>query len=171
MEPKLPDSRNANIWVHVGGQLLRRDEAKVSVFDSSVQNGDAVYEGLRVYQGRIFQLDPHLDRLFDSARALAFQEIPSREEIKSALFETLKANNMDDGVHIRLTLTRGLKVSSGMDIRLNQYGPSLIVLAEWKEPVYNRAGIRLVTSSVRRSTPQCLDSKIHHCNQLNNILA
>lgn len=171
MEPKLPDSRNANIWVHVGGQLLRRDEAKVSVFDSSVQNGDAVYEGLRVYQGRIFQLDPHLDRLFDSACALAFQEIPSREEIKSALFETLKANNMDDGVHIRLTLTRGLKVSSGMDIRLNQYGPSLIVLAEWKEPVYNRAGIRLVTSSVRRSTPQCLDSKIHHCNQLNNILA
>ena len=171
MEPKLPDARNANIWVHIGGQLVRRDKAKVSVFDSSVQNGDAVYEGLRVYQGRIFQLDPHLDRLFDSARALAFQEVPSREEVKSALFETLKANNMRDGVHIRLTLSRGMKVSSGMDIRLNQYGPCLIVLAEWKEPVYNRAGIRLITSSVRRSTPQCLDSKIHHCNQLNNILA
>lgn len=171
MKPKLPDPRNADIWVHVSGQLVPREEAKVSVFDASVQNGDAVYEGLRVYNGRIFQLDAHLDRLFDSARALAFSEIPSREEVKAAIFETLRANNMRDGVHIRLTLTRGMKVTSGMDVRLNQYGPCLIVLAEWKEPIYNPSGIRLITSSVRRNTPQCLDSKIHHCNQLNNILA
>jgi branched-chain amino acid aminotransferase group I len=170
MEPQLPDPRNADIWVHVGGKLVPREEAKVSVFDSSVQNGDAVYEGLRVYDGRIFQLDTHLDRLFDSARALAYAQIPSREEVKAAIFETLRANNMRDGVHIRLTLSRGMKVSSGMDPRLNQYGPNLIVLAEWKKPVYNPAGIRLTTASVRRSTPQCLDSKMHHCNQLNNIL-
>lgn len=171
MKPQLPDPRNADIWVHVEGQLVRREEAKVSVFDGSVQNGDAVYEGLRVYSGHIFQLDAHLDRLFDSARALAFAQIPSREEVKDALFETLRANNMRDGVHIRLTLTRGKKVTSGMDPRLNQYGPCLIVLAEWKEPIYNASGIRLITASVRRNTSQCLDSKMHHCNQLNNILA
>jgi branched-chain amino acid aminotransferase group I len=170
MEPKLPDPRNANIRVHVGGQLVPREEAKVSVFDSSVQNGDAVYEGLRVYNGRIFQLDAHLDRLFDSAHALAYTQLPSREEVKAAIFETLRANNMRDGVHIRLTLSRGMKVTSGMNPRLNQYGPCLIVLAEWKEPIYNPEGIRLITSSVRRNTSQCLDSKMHHCNQLNNIL-
>lgn len=170
MEPKLPDPRNANIRVHVGGQLVSREEARVSVFDSSVQNGDAVYEGLRVYSGRIFQLDAHLDRLFDSAHALAYTQLPSREEVKAAIFETLRANNMRDGVHIRLTLSRGMKVTSGMDPRLNQYGPCLIVLAEWKEPIYNPEGIRLITSSVRRNASQCLDSKMHHCNQLNNIL-
>jgi branched-chain amino acid aminotransferase group I len=171
MTPKLPDERNANIFVHVGGELLPREQAKVSVFDSSVQGGDAVWEGLRVYQGRIFQLDAHLDRLMDSARAMAFADVPTREEIKQAIFETLKANNMRDGVHIRLTLTRGKKVTSGMDPRLNQYGSCLIVLAEWKPPVYSADGIRLITSTIRRNSPQSLDSKIHHNNLINNILA
>jgi branched-chain amino acid aminotransferase group I len=143
----------------------------VSVFDSSVQGGDAVWEGLRVYQGRIFRLQDHLNRLHGSARAMAFAEIPSQEEIKAAIFETLAANGMRDGAHIRLTLTRGEKVTSGMDPRLNQSGPVLIVLAEWKAPVYDAAGIVLITSSVRRNSPQCLDSHIHHNNLINNILA
>ena len=107
-EPPLPDRRNAEIWVHVGGELKRRGEAKVSVFDSSVQGGDAVWEGLRVYDGRIADLEAHLDRMFDSAHALAFASLPSREEIKAAIFQTLKANGMRDGAHIRLTLTRGM---------------------------------------------------------------
>ncbi len=171
MDQQLPDPRNAEILVHVGGKLLPRDQAKVSVFDSSVQGGDAVWEGLRVYNGRIFQLDAHLDRLIDSAKAMAFAQVPSRAEIKQAVFDTLKANHMRDGVHIRLTLTRGKKVTSGMDPRLNQYGPCLIVLAEWKAPVYNRDGIRLITATVRRNSPQCIDSKIHHNNLINNILA
>ncbi len=169
--PKLPDERNADILVHVGGELLPREQAKVSVFDSSVQGGDAVWEGLRVYNGRIFSLDAHLDRLYDSARALAFSHIPPREEIKQAIFATLQANGMRDGVHIRLTLTRGKKITSGMDPRLNQYGTCLIVLAEWKPPVYSADGIRLITSTIRRNSPQSLDSKIHHNNLLNNILA
>ncbi len=171
MTPQLPDPRNADILVYVGGQLVPRGEAKVSVFDSSVQGGDAVWEGLRVYNGRIFALDAHLDRLMDSARAMAFQEIPSRAEIKEAIFRTLQANGMRDGVHIRLTLTRGMKVTSGMDPRLNQYGPCLIVLAEWKAPIYRAEGIRLITAAVRRNSPQCIDSKIHHNNLINNILA
>ncbi|MBX2946217.1 MAG: aminotransferase class IV [Cyclobacteriaceae bacterium] len=164
--------KNANIKIHVGGKLLPREEAKVSVFDSSVQGGDAVWEGLRVYNGGIFCLDKHLDRLEASAHTLAFANVPSRNEIKKAIFETLQANGMRDEAHIRLTLTRGEKVTSGMDPRLNTKGCCLIVLAEWKPLVYNNdQGIRVITSSQRRNNPQFLDSKIHHNNLLNNILA
>lgn len=168
---KLPDSRNADIQVHVGGQLLSRDDAKVSVFDSSVQGGDAVWEGLRVYDGRIAALNEHLQRLQDSAKTLAFERVPPNQEIRSAIFETLAANGMRDNAHIRLTLTRGEKTTSGMNPRFNQSGCTLIVLAEWKPPVYSNDGIRVITASTRRNTPQCLDSKIHHNNLLNNILA
>ena len=133
--PRLPDARNADILVHMGGQLLPRDQAKVSVFDSAVQGGDAVWEGLRIYDGRVFQLDPHLDRLIASAKAMAFADIPEVAEVKKALFDTLEANGMRDGVHVRLTLSRGRKVTSSMDRRMNQYGSCLIVLAEWKEHV------------------------------------
>lgn len=171
MNVQLPDPRNENIFVHVGGELLPREDAKVSVFDSSVQGGDAVWEGLRIYDGKIFQLDVHLDRLFASAHAMTFVNVPSREEVKAAIFETLEANGMRDESHIRLTLTRGRKTSSGMDPKFNQYGPCLIVLAEWKKPVYEASGIRLITASVRRNNPQCVDSKIHHNNLINNILA
>ncbi|MBI1929825.1 branched-chain-amino-acid transaminase [Candidatus Poribacteria bacterium] len=171
MQPQLPDPRNADILIYVGGELLPRQEAKISVFDSLVQGGDGVWEGLRVYKGRIFALDAHLDRLLDSAHAMAFAQIPTREEIKDAIFKTLQANGMRDGVHIRLTLSRGMKVTSGMSPHLNQYGPCLIVLAEWKPPIYARSGIRLITSAIRRNPPQCIDSKIHHNNLINNILA
>lgn len=164
--------RNANIFVHVGGTLFPRNEARVSVFDSSVQGGDAVWEGLRVYNNGIFCLDRHLNRLVASAHALAFTGVPSKEAIKQAIFETLAANGMRDETHIRLTLTRGEKVTSGMDPRLNTKGPCLIVLAEWKPLVYdNSKGIRVITCSQRRNSPQFLDSKIHHNNLLNNILA
>jgi branched-chain amino acid aminotransferase group I len=170
-KPELPDSRNESIVVYVDGELVKRDDAKVSVFDSVVQGGDAVWEGLRVYDGRIACLEEHLDRLFDSAKAMAFRDVPTREEVRQAIFATLEANRMRDETHIRLTLTRGRKVTSGMNPDYNQSGPTLIVLAEWKNPVYGEAGIRLITSSVRRNTPSCLDSKIHHNNLINNILA
>lgn len=167
----LPDPRNADILVHVDGELVPRAEARVSVFDSSVQGGDAVWEGLRVYNGRVFALDRHLDRLFASAHALRFEGVPAREEVRRAVVETLVANGMYDEAHVRLTLTRGQKVTSGMSPRFNKAGCCLIVLAEWKAPVYGDAGIRLITSSVRRNSPSTLDSKIHHNNLLNNILA
>ena len=163
--------KNQDIIIYVGGQLYPRNEAKVSVFDSVVQGGDAVWEGLRVYDGKIFCLDEHLRRLQASAKSMAFAEIPAINEIKEAIFTTLKANNMRDKTHIRLTLTRGEKVTSGMDPRLNQSGPCLIVLAEWKDPIYPASGIKLVTSHIRRNSPQFLDSKIHHNNLINNILA
>ncbi len=167
----LPDPRNADILIHVAGQLKPRAEAKISVFDSSVQGGDAVWEGLRVYNGRIAALDGHLQRLQNSAKTLAFADVPSSDHVREAIFETLAANSMRDNAHIRLTLTRGEKVSSGMNPRLNQSGCTLIVLAEWKPPVYSDEGIHVITASTRRNTPECLDSKIHHNNLLNNILA
>ena len=164
------NEKNKDILIYVKDGLYPRNEAKVSVFDSSVQGGDAVWEGLWVYDGRIFCLDAHLERMQHSAHILGFQGVPSSDAIKAAIFETLKANGMRDNAHIRLTLTRGEKITSGMDPRLNQSGCTLIVLAEWKPPVYPPS-IRMVTSSIRRNNPMFLDSKIHHNNLLNNVLA
>ncbi|TDJ33620.1 MAG: aminotransferase IV [Gammaproteobacteria bacterium] len=166
-----PDPRNQTIVIYVNGELLPRCDAKISVFDSIVQGGDAVWEGLRVYKGRIAALSGHLQRLQNSAKTLAFAAVPTNDEIRQALFATLEANGMTDETHIRLTLTRGEKITSGMNPQLNQSGCSLIVLAEWKLPVYADSGISVITSSIRRNTPECLDSKIHHNNLLNNILA
>jgi branched-chain amino acid aminotransferase len=165
------DPRNRDLIVNVNGKLTHRDEAGVSPFDSVVQGGDAVWEGLRLYAGRIFRLEQHLDRLVSSAKALAFAHIPSREAIVTEIRRTLEANGMVDGVHIRLTLTRGVKITSGMDPRVNQSGSTLIVLAEHKAPVYATEGLALITSSVRRFPPDCLDPKIHHNNLIQSILA
>src|SRR3954452_11224935 len=165
------DERNRDLLVNINGDLVHRDRAGVSPFDSAVQGGDAVWEGLRLYDGRIFRLIEHLDRLRSSALALAFAEIPAHEAIIEQVRRTLLANGMRDGVHIRLTLTRGVKVTSGMDPRLNRSGPTLIVLAEHKPPVYDTAGITLITSAIRRPPPDSLDPKIHHCNLIPSILA
>ncbi len=165
------DERNRDLIVNVAGHLTHRDEAGVSPFDSVVQGGDAVWEGLRLHDGRIFGLTEHLARLRRSAQALAFADMPSDDEIVEQIARTLRANGMRDDVHIRLTLTRGVKVTSGMDPRLNRSGPTLIVLAEFKSPVYDPDGITLVTSSVRRARPDSLDPKIHHNNLLTSILA
>jgi len=165
------DERNRDIVVNVGGRLSHRDEARVSPFDSAVQGGDAVWEGLRLYEGRIFKLTDHLKRLRRSAHALAFAQIPSDDEITTEIRRTLDANGMRDGVHIRLTLTRGVKVTSGMDPRVNQSGPTLIVLAEHKSPVYDPSGITLITSSLRRAAADSMDPKIHHNNMITSILA
>jgi branched-chain amino acid aminotransferase len=165
------DPRNKDIVVNINGRLVHRDQAGVSPFDSVVQGGDAVWEGLRLYDGRIFKLAEHLDRLRDSAKALAFVEIPCHDAIITEIRRTLEANHMRDGVHVRLTLTRGVKVTSGMDPRLNQSGPTLIVLAEHRPPVYDASGLTLITSSIRRFPPDGLDPKIHHANLIQSILA
>ena len=165
------DERNRDLIVNINGQLIHRDKAGISPFDSAVQGGDAIWEGLRLYRGRIFKLQEHLDRLRRSATALSFAEIPPREKIIEEIKRTLAANEMQDGVHIRLTLTRGVKITSGMDPRLNQSGSTLIILAEHKAPGYTRTGLTLSTSSFRRPSPEILDCKIHHANLLNSILA
>jgi len=165
------DERNRDLIVNVGGVLSHRDEARVSPFDSLVQGGDGCWEGLRLYDGRIFKLEEHLERLRHSALALGFTEIPTRDAIVAEITRTLAANRMRDGVHVRLTLSRGEKITSGMDPRLNTNGPLLIVLAEFKPPVYDKGGLTLASSSLRRFPPDCLDPKIHHNNLLQSILA
>ena len=165
------DERNRDLLVNINGRLVHRDQAGISPFDSAAQGGDAVWEGLRLYDGRIFKLREHLARLRRSAEALSFAEIPTEEEMVEEIKRTLAANTMRDGVHIRLTLTRGVKITSGMDPRLNQSGPTLIVLAEYKPPVYAKTGLTLITSKMRRPPPEILDPRIHHANLLNSILA
>ena len=163
--------QNRDLLVNISGLLVHRDEAGISPFDSAVQGGDAVWEGLRLYDGRIFKLREHLRRLRRSAEALSFFEVPSDEKIVEEIKRTLSANRMRDNVHIRLTLTRGVKITSGMDPRLNQSGPTLIVLAEHKPPVYAKTGLTLITSKMLRPPPEILDPQIHHANLLNSILA
>lgn len=166
------DERNRDIVVNINGKLMARDEAGVSPFDSSVQNGDAVWEGLRLYRGRIFRLGAHLARLRKGARALAYEGFPSDDEIRRELRRTLEANGMTDGVHVRLTVSRGVKFTSGMDPRVNAGRCTLIIIAEHKAPVYDAsAGVRLITSRLRRPGPETLDQTIHSCNQLTSILA
>jgi branched-chain amino acid aminotransferase len=165
------DKRNRALLISINGELHHRDRAGISPFDSAVQGGDAVWEGLRLYHGRIFKLHEHLARLRRSAEALAFAQIPGDDEIIEQIRRTVAANQMHDGVHIRLTLTRGVKITSGMDPRLNVGGPTLIVLAEHKAPVYARTGLSLITSTIRRPPPEILDPRIHHANLLNSILA
>jgi branched-chain amino acid aminotransferase len=163
--------KNKDLIVNINGELVHRDKAGVSPFDSVVQGGDAVWEGLRLYNGRIFKLLEHLDRLEKSARAIAIVDLPPREKIIEELKRTLAANKMHDGVHVRLTVSRGVKITSGMDPRLNQNGATLIILAEHKAPVYSKDGLTLITSKVRRPPPEVLDARIHHANLLNSILA
>src|ERR1700730_2018378 len=170
MQQKL-NPKTKDLAVNINGQLVHRDKAGISPFDSAVQGGDAVWEGLRLYNGRIFKLQEHLDRLKRSARALSFAEIPPRAKIVDEIKRTLAAIKRRDGVDMRLTLTRGAKITSGMDPRLNQSGPTLIILAEHKAPVYSKDGLRLITATVRRPTPEVLDPRIHHANLLNSILA
>lgn len=166
------NNKNDDLKVWVGDQLYARADAKVSVFDSLVQGGDGVWEGLRVYPEGILHLDRHLNRMIESAHALAFENVPDLDFVRKAIRETLETNGMTENAHLRLTLSRGEKITSGMDPRLNQKGCLLIVLAEWKDLVYdNSSGIKVITSTQRRNGPQFLDSKIHHNNLLNNIIA
>jgi len=165
------DKRNDNIKIWIDNELYHRKDAKISVFDSLVQGGDGVWEGIRVYNRHIFCLDKHLDRLQESAKSMDFQDVPANNYIRDAIIRTLNENSMYDDVHIRVTLSRGLKITSGMNPKLNQFGCSLIILAEWKPPIYKSLELRLITSNIRRNSPLCLDSKIHHNNLINNILA
>lgn len=171
IQSKIPNQQNENIKVFIDGEIFHRDEAKISVFDSLVQGGDGVWEGLRLYDGKIFKLHEHLQRLQDSAKAMAFSDVPSNEIILDALGRTLISNDMENDVHIRLTLSRGKKVTSGMSPHWNQYGCTLIIIPEYKPPVFGDSQIRLISSSIRRNSPSCIDSKIHHNNLINNILA
>jgi len=167
------DPRNASILINVNGELKPRAEAMVSVFDSGFMLGDGVWEGLRVHRGRIAFLGPHLDRLFEGAKAIAMDVGLTREELARRLYETLDANCMEEGAHIRLMVTRGIRSTPYQDPRVVISPATIVIIPEYKEPdpaVYER-GLKLFTVHVRRGDPAVQDQKINSHSKLNCILA
>jgi len=167
------DPRNADILVWVNGELLPRDRAVVSVFDSGFVLGDGVWEGLRVSGGHPAFLEQHLDRLYEGAQAILMDVGLSREEVAAAIYETLRANDMTDGVHVRLMVTRGIKATPYQDPRVTIGPATVVVVAEHKEPMPATVeqGITLFTTHVRRAYPDTLDPKLNSHSKLNDITA
>ena len=167
------DPRNASILINVNGELKPRAEAVVSVFDSGFMLGDGIWEGLRVHKGKFAFLDRHLDRLFEGARAIAMDLGLSRDELAKRLYDTLDANKMDEGVHVRLMVTRGVRSTPYQDPRVVISPATVVIIPEYKEPdpsVYER-GLKLFTVHVRRGDPAVQDQKINSHSKLNCILA
>lgn len=167
------DPRNATVKVYVSGALVPRDEARVSVFDAGFVLGDGVWEGMRLHKGRLVFLDLHLDRLFDGARAIDLDIGMTREALVAALWETLHANGMEDGVHIRLMVTRGLKKTPNQDPRQTIGRATVVIVAEWKlpSPAIVTTGLSLFTSSIRCSPADMFDMRLNSHSRLNLIIA
>jgi branched-chain amino acid aminotransferase len=167
------DPRNASVLIDLNGELKPREQATVSVFDSGFMLGDGVWEGLRVHKGRISFLDRHLDRLFEGAKAIAMDVGLSREALAKRLYDTLDANGMSEGVHIRLMVTRGVRSTPYQDPRVVVGGATVVIIPEYKQPpegIHER-GLKLFTVHVRRGDPAVQDQKINSHSKLNCILA
>ena len=167
------DPRNASVLINVNGELKPRDQATVSVFDSGFMLGDGVWEGLRVHQGRLAFLDRHIDRLFEGAKAIAMDVGLTRDELTRRLYDTLDANGMEEGVHVRLMVTRGVRSTPYQDPRVVVSPATIVIIPEYKEPdpaVYQR-GLKLFTVHVRRGDPAVQDQKLNSHSKLNCILA
>ena len=167
------DPRNADILINVNGELKPRSEALVSVFDSGFMLGDGVWEGLRVHGGKIAFLDRHLDRLYEGAKAIALDIGLTRDALARRLYETLDANRMEDGVHIRLMVTRGVRSTPYQDPRTIVSGATVVIVPEYKQPPEDSAtrGLKLFTVHVRRGDPAVQDPKLNSHSKLNCILA
>ncbi|MCX7372063.1 MAG: aminotransferase class IV [Alphaproteobacteria bacterium] len=167
------DPRNAGVLIHVNGAMVPRDEARVSVFDAGFVLGDGVWEGVRLHKGRMVFLDAHLDRLFEGARAIDLDIGLSREQVVTVLHDTLAANGMEDGVHLRLMVTRGLKKTPNQDPRHSIGGATIVVVAEWKlpNPALQTRGLNLFTSTIRCSPADMFDMRLNSHSRLNLITA
>ena len=169
----LPDERNENVLVYINGEFFRREEAKISVFDSGFLVGDGIWEGIRLHDGEFAFLDLHLDRLFEGAKAIDLDVGMTREELAAALRETVRRNDMQTGVHVRLMVTRGDKKTPSQDPRLAVGGPNVVIIAEHKvaDPGVKESGIRLFTSTVRRPPPDTLDQRLNCHSKLHEVIA
>ncbi|MEM7662961.1 MAG: aminotransferase class IV [Pseudomonadota bacterium] len=167
------DPRNADILISVNGELKHRNEATVSVFDSGFILGDGVWEGLRVKDGGVAFLDAHLDRLYAGAATIDMDIGLNRDELTARLFDCLKANDMTDGVHIRLMVTRGVKKSPYQGPRFTVTPATIVIIPEYKSPVPEAVakGQSLFTVHVRRTGPAEQDQKLNSHSKLNCILA
>lgn len=169
----LDDPRNENVLISINGELFPRQEAKISVFDSGYLVGDGVWEGLRLHHGTLVFWDDHMDRLFQGAKAIGMDIGMSREEIKSSVEKVLEANNMEDGVHVRVMVTRGIKKTPSQDPRLTISGPNMVIIAEHKkaDPETRNKGITLFTSTIRRGSPDYLDPRLNCHSKLHEVQA
>ena len=167
------DPRNDGVLVWVNGELVPRDRAVVSVFDAGFVLGDGVWEGLRVRAGHPAFLERHLDRLFEGARAIMLDIGRSSAELTQAIYDTLRANEMTDGVHVRLMVTRGIKRTPYQDPRVTIGPATVVIIAEHKDPLPSTVseGITLFTTHVRRAAPDTLDPKLNAHSKLNDIAA
>ena len=167
------DRRNADILINIDGRLVPRAEARVSVFDSGFLLGDGVWEGLRIHNGQIVFADAHFDRLFDGARAIDLDIGLDREALRRRVYETLAANGMENGVHVRLMVTRGIRATPYQDPRVTEGGPTIVIIAEYKEADARvlKKGITLFTVHVRRGAPDVQDPELNSHSKLNCITA
>ena len=167
------DPRNQSILIDINGRLYPRNEAKVSVFDSGFVLGDGVWEGLRVHHGKIAFLDQHLDRLYEGAKAIDMDMMVGKKQLSERLYNTLQANEMEDGVHIRLMVTRGLKATPYQDPRVTISPPTIVIIPEYKTalPETLTKGLKLFTVHVRRGYPDVQDPKLNSHSKLNCITA
>jgi branched-chain amino acid aminotransferase len=167
------DPRNQSILIDINGRLYPRNEAKVSVFDSGFVLGDGVWEGLRVHHGKIAFLERHLERLYEGAKAIDMDMMVGKKQLSERLYNALKANNMEDGVHIRLMVTRGLKATPYQDPRVTISPPTIVIIPEYKIalPETLTRGMKLFTVHVRRGYPDVQDPKLNSHSKLNCITA
>ena len=169
----LEDPRNADVRIHINGELLHRDDAKISVFDSGYLVGDGVWEGLRLHEGVLVFLDEHLDRLWQGATTVGIDLGMTRQELTQKIQQTLAANQMTDGVHVRVMVTRGIKKTPSQDPRLTISGPNLVIIAEHKtaDPSSRDRGVSLFTSTIRRGSPDYLDPRLNCHSKLHEVQA
>ncbi len=169
----IADERNDKVLIYVDGDLLPRDQAKISVFDSGYLIGDGIWEALRLHQGVLVFLDEHLDRLWQAAATVGMDLKMSREDLTAALWRTLDANDMRDNVHVRFMVTRGTKTTPSQDPRLVVSGPNLVIIAEHKQanPESKESGVTLFTTTIRRGSPDYLDPRLNCHSKLHEVMA
>ncbi|HUN24026.1 MAG TPA: aminotransferase class IV [Anaerolineales bacterium] len=169
----LIDTRNDSILIYINGELFPRDSAKISVFDSGYLVGDGVWEALRLHKGKLVFLEEHLDRLYQGAATIGLKIPMSKAEMAEALWFTLRANDMQDNVHVRFMLTRGVKKTPSQDPRLTISPPNLVIIPEYKiaSPESRAKGITLFTSTIRRGSPDYLDPRLNCHSKLHEVMA
>lgn len=163
--------KNRNVYVNINERMIHRRRARISPFDAIVQAGDALWEEMRVYEGKVFKLVDHINRLRRGGELLAYKELPSRPWLIGQIKRTLLDNNMYDGVHIRLIMSRGIKVTAGSDPNLNKYGPTVLVVCEYKDPGEYSLPVKVMTSKYRRPPAECGDPEIRHTGLVPVLLA
>ena len=169
----IQDDRNESIIIYINGAFHVRNEAKISVFDSGYLVGDGIWEGIRLTGGKLVFVEEHLNRLWQAAKATYISMAYSKDELIEIIYKTLEKNNMTDGVHIRVMITRGIKKTPSQDPRLTITGPNLVIIPEYKmaDESSKKSGLKLFTSTIRRGSPDYLDPKLNCHSKLHEVQA